>query len=285
VSEGTTLTLRLPRGNVEDIEEDGAPSVLWADSKSFEADWSKRKVLVVDDDEFSRLLVTRHLPTPPFELHTANNGAKGLERFMELQPDWVILDMEMPIMGGIEAAKAMRAHEAQAALGRRAVILMLSSNDEAQATPLAEEAGCDLFLSKPVSREHLLGVMLRMGGPRPAERREHAVASALFEVHPASVATIDRSLEAQLPAFIASRMEILELLLTAIDAKDPAATRQHAHKCAGGLAMYGFDWAAKQARQIETTAPLQEWAAMRTLALGVREHLSTVHVEFVDSAN
>jgi hypothetical protein len=47
--------------------------------------------------------------------------------------------------------------------------------------------------------------------------------------------------------------------------------------------MYGFDWSAKQARQVEQTSALGEWSALRTLTLGLAEHLRSVRIEYVES--
>src|SRR6185295_15315078 len=62
------------------------------------------KVLVVDDDEFNRLVFRRMLPTPPLALTMAVNGRAALDAAKSDWPDVVLLDLEMPVMDGYEAA-------------------------------------------------------------------------------------------------------------------------------------------------------------------------------------
>jgi CheY-like chemotaxis protein/HPt (histidine-containing phosphotransfer) domain-containing protein len=244
---------------------------------------------VVDDDEFSRLLVARHLPSPPFELSNATHGAEGLELFAAWHPDWVIIDMEMPVMGGLDAVKAMRQHEALSQLSQPAAIVMLSSNDESHAAAQAMAAGCNAFLAKPVSRERLLSTMLKL--TRQIDEAAPPPTAFVSSFNPgrgenpseerSPHAQIDASLRAEVPALLASRQELVGLMLEAIQVSDHEALRRHAHKCAGGLAMYGFEDAANLARQIERTASLREWASLRTLCSSLSRHLETVTIDYV----
>ena len=71
-------------------------------------------VLVADDDEFNLMVMESQLPQPPLQVRTAANGRLALAAAVQQRPDLIIMDIEMPVMGGEEAMRAIRAHQAQA---------------------------------------------------------------------------------------------------------------------------------------------------------------------------
>ncbi len=115
-------------------------------------------VLVVDDDEFNLLVVESHLPQPPLQVTTAVNGRLALQAAMQSRPDVIILDVEMPIMGGLEALARIRAY--QAAQGQApSYVVAYSGSDDPQSIEKFRAAGFDLCLKKPSSRESILAVL------------------------------------------------------------------------------------------------------------------------------
>jgi CheY-like chemotaxis protein len=124
-------------------------------------------VLVVDDDPFIRKLVATTLEdVSEFQLHEAADGIQALEVAERTQPAIVFLDVDMPRMDGIEACRKMRANPAIRAA--TIVILTAAHGDGVQAR--AEEAGADLFLTKPFSPLDLLRLVDRLGGERERDR-------------------------------------------------------------------------------------------------------------------
>ncbi|TFY96796.1 response regulator [Ramlibacter rhizophilus] len=155
-AQGTTLTLTLPAGRMESAEaRNSAPQPLPAASLD---GGPARTLLLVDDDEFSRLVTSQLLPSPPFQVETAENGQVAVEQMMKRWPDVLLLDMEMPVLSGIETLRRVREHEAALALPRCRVV-MLSGNDDAASMNRALQAGADRFLVKPVDRDELLATL------------------------------------------------------------------------------------------------------------------------------
>ena len=120
-----------------------------------------RAVLVVDDDRFIRRLVSTTLEdVAEFELHEAADGVEALEIALRTRPTIVFLDVDMPQMDGIDTCRRMRADPATS----RATIVMLTAAHGDQVERLAEEAGADLFLTKPFSPLDLLRLVDRLSG-------------------------------------------------------------------------------------------------------------------------
>jgi CheY-like chemotaxis protein len=119
-----------------------------------------RAVLVVDDDQFIRKLVATTLEdVSEFDLHEASDGIEALQVAHDTQPAIVFLDVDMPNMDGIETCRRMRADP----LTNDATIVMLTAARGDQTERLAEEAGADLFLTKPFSPLELLRLVDRLG--------------------------------------------------------------------------------------------------------------------------
>jgi CheY-like chemotaxis protein len=110
-------------------------------------------VLVVDDDQFIRKLVATTLEdVSEFDLHEASDGIEALEVAHGSQPAIVFLDVDMPRMDGIDTCRRMRADPRLS----HATIVMLTAAHGDQTERMAEEAGADLFLTKPFSPLELL---------------------------------------------------------------------------------------------------------------------------------
>ena len=124
-----------------------------------------RAVLIVDDDPFIRKLVATTLEdVSGFELYEAADGVQALARARDTRPAIVFLDVDMPRMDGIDVCREMRADP----LISGATIVMLTAADGDHTERLAEEAGADLFLTKPFSPLDLLRLVDRLGGSASA---------------------------------------------------------------------------------------------------------------------
>ncbi|MGH2866123.1 MAG: response regulator [Solirubrobacteraceae bacterium] len=123
-----------------------------------------RAVLVVDDDQFIRKLVATTLEdVSGFELHEAADGIEALALARDTRPAIVFLDVDMPRMDGIDTCREMRADPQIS----EATIVMLTAAQGDQTERRAEEAGADLFLTKPFSPLDLLRLVDRLGGGAP----------------------------------------------------------------------------------------------------------------------
>lgn len=117
----------------------------------------RRRVLIVDDHQtFSELLAFALTSQPDLEcVGTADNGAQGVAMAAELQPDIVVMDIEMPQMKGLSAAPRIR----EVAAG--AVIAMVTAHRDPDWMVRATQAGASAFIPKNGSLAEMLDVLRR----------------------------------------------------------------------------------------------------------------------------
>jgi CheY-like chemotaxis protein len=120
-------------------------------------------VLIVDDDQFIRRLIATTLEdVAEFELHEAGDGIQALEVAQRERPTLVFLDVDMPRLNGIETCRRLRTDGATS----DSTIVMLTAAHGDTVEDQAEEAGADLFLTKPFSPLELLNLVDRLSERR-----------------------------------------------------------------------------------------------------------------------
>ena len=113
---------------------------------------SAGRVLVVDDEPQIRRIMRTTLTGAGYEVDDAKTGEEALEKCREFRPDLVLLDINMPGMGGMAACRAIRAD------ANVAIIMLTVRNAEADKVK-ALDAGADDYISKPFSTPELLARM------------------------------------------------------------------------------------------------------------------------------
>jgi two-component system chemotaxis response regulator CheY len=116
-------------------------------------------VLVVDDDLFIRKLIATTLEdVSKFHIHEAADGLEAVEVARRELPALVFLDVDMPHLNGIETCRRLRSDDTTSG----ATIVMLTAAHGEGVQRDAEEAGADLFLTKPFSPLDLLRLVDRL---------------------------------------------------------------------------------------------------------------------------
>ncbi|MEC9094741.1 MAG: response regulator transcription factor [Planctomycetota bacterium] len=103
------------------------------------------KVLVAEDDQFTRDGIAEVLKDEGYEVEVAANGKMAIEKFNSFQPDFVCLDIMMPGASGYEVCKAIRAEDMELP------IVFISAKSEEIDKLVGFELGADDFITKPFS--------------------------------------------------------------------------------------------------------------------------------------
>src|SRR6185503_4699078 len=122
-----------------------------ADNQSAEST-SQPKILVVDDDQLNQRMMQLLLKRKGYQINLASNGLEALEAVKLQHYDVVFMDLQMPFMDGIEAARRIREWENG---GKHAFIVALTASYLPERGHELFEAGIDNYISKPFELEHV----------------------------------------------------------------------------------------------------------------------------------
>jgi CheY-like chemotaxis protein len=118
------------------------------------------KVLVVEDNEMNRDMLSRRLTRRGFQVIFAVDGQQGVDLARSERPDIILMDMSLPVMDGWEATRRVKSDDAT----RSVPVIGLTAHAMAGDREKAIEAGCDDYDTKPVELERLIGKMERLLG-------------------------------------------------------------------------------------------------------------------------
>ena len=127
------------------------------------------KILLVEDNEMNRDMLSRRLTRNGFEVVIAVDGQQGLALATSERPDVILMDMSLPVMDGWEATRRVKADPAT----RSIPVIALTASAMVEDRDRAIAAGCDDFDTKPVELPRLLEKIraqlnCRTGGAAPA---------------------------------------------------------------------------------------------------------------------
>ena len=111
------------------------------------------KILIVEDNEMNRDMLSRRLERKGFEVVMAEDGAKGVEMSKSESPDLILMDLSLPVMDGWEATSTIKADGST----KNIPIIVLTAHAMAGDREKALEAGADEYDTKPIDFKRLLG--------------------------------------------------------------------------------------------------------------------------------
>jgi two-component system cell cycle response regulator DivK len=113
------------------------------------------RILLVEDNEMNRDMLSRRLKRKGYEVDIAVDGAQALEAVTASKPELILMDLSLPVMDGWEATRRLKADPATASIPVIALTAHAMSGDREKAV----EAGCDDYDTKPVNLKRLLEKM------------------------------------------------------------------------------------------------------------------------------
>ena len=128
-----------------------------------------KTVLLVEDNEMNRDMLSRRLRTRGFDVIIAVDGQSGVDMAKSESPDLILMDMSLPVMDGWEATRTLKAAEET----RDIPVIALTAHAMSTDRDKALDAGCDDYDTKPIELTRLLSKMqVLLGGERrTGERR------------------------------------------------------------------------------------------------------------------
>ncbi|MDA8444387.1 hybrid sensor histidine kinase/response regulator [Paracidovorax valerianellae] len=256
------------------------------------------RVLLVDDNELNRLVAAGLLESGGLRVDTANDGAEALRRLDEAPSstyyDAVLMDMQMPVMDGLSATRALR----QDARFAQLPIIAMTANAARQDIERTRAAGMNDHLTKPVLEERLWAILSRWLAPQePATVAADPAAAPVRVAAPMPEPFAEDVSEPSGPApvFDAEALEELRALFSAArfdalvvrfvqdcqqrmqriaDARQAKAwerLRQEAHELGGTVGSFGLDRLSELTRALEVAAKAGDEAEVEVLVRSARE--------------
>ncbi len=262
-------------------------------------------ILVVDDHETNQLLARRHLEKLGHRVHLANNGQEALDAVARQAFDLVLMDMQMPVMGGLEATVAIRAREAGSAV--RVPIIALTANAMQGDRESCLAAGMDDHLTKPYTVQQIGAVLARWlpdghadlraapdaaaprsapasaGEPEP-QSAPAAVASTCLDLQVLKdyVGDDTATLEKFLRSYLASADKVAHGLRDAYRNRNAETVGNRGHQLKSSARMVGALALGELCAELESAGERQDWAAIDA-AMARFESMLTAVAEAADA--
>jgi two-component system cell cycle response regulator DivK len=116
------------------------------------------KILLVEDQEMNRDMLSRRLTKRGYDVSIAVDGAEGIEKAQSEPPDLILMDMSLPVIDGWEATRRLKSDESTRGIPVVALTAHAMSTDREKAL----EAGCDAYETKPVELPRLLATIEKL---------------------------------------------------------------------------------------------------------------------------
>ncbi|HVS02390.1 MAG TPA: response regulator [Thermoanaerobaculia bacterium] len=130
------------------------------------------RLLLVEDNEMNRDMLSRRLSRKGFDIAVAVDGAKGVELARTSSPDLILMDMSLPVLDGWDATRLLKADPET----MRIPVIALTAHAMSDDRQKALDAGCDDYDTKPVELPRLLAKIERLlGMAKEASSAEEAV--------------------------------------------------------------------------------------------------------------
>jgi signal transduction histidine kinase/CheY-like chemotaxis protein len=242
------------------------------------------KVLVVEDNVVNQQVAKRFLQRLGCHVVIAENGQRGVTEFFRDQFGLVLMDVQMPVMDGLAAAREIRSRELPE---HRAPIVALTASAMTDEMERCTAAGMDAMLAKPLELPRLCEILDRYGFRAGADGAADAATGRSTPAEPAPVAKIvqkpvdldqlrsivgdDREFMNELcETFVASSGRIVEELTRALSAGDRAVLSAMAHKLKGGSSSICAHELSRLAATLEKDAKEKPLAELEPSVLTLR---------------
>lgn len=215
-------------------------------------------ILIAEDSEDNLVLMKAYLKDCGFELDVAENGKMAVEKVISGHPHLVLMDVQMPVMDGLEATRAIRQWEAKTH-ALPIPILALTAHAAEEAVGRSLEAGCTEHLTKPIKKATLLEAISRYIGGK-------------IRITPRN------GFEGLVPNYLANVRRDMDAILAGVELKDCKIASRLGHQFKGSGESYGFPEITRAGAAVELAAMAANEDEIRSQILALATYLDRVEI-------
>lgn len=254
-------------------------------------DMDGRRMLLVEDIAANRKVVRQFLKKTGMEIVEAVDGQAAVDVYARAPGrfDIVLMDRELPLVDGLEATRRIRQLEERQAL-ERTPIVALTAHAFTQHKEECFAAGCDEFLSKPVRKKKLLGVLRKWLFPDGDGHSEHD--SIFFPGNDARerrkaqgktiVVAMDRELKELVPEFFEDVAREMQSMASALENRAFDDLRRLAHGYKGAAGNYGIMGLCDIYHELERAAQIGNGETARKMLGRAEDYISRLEIRYVE---
>ena len=222
---GSLFELSINAGAIGDTWVNSKEDVLLLDERKFiQVPKLSGKILLAEDSEDNQKLISLYVEDAGVEIDVVSNGKLAVEKGIAENFDLILMDMQMPEMGGIEAIEKLREKQCTTP------VAVLTANAMKEDKLKSKEAGANCFLTKPINQEEFYSVLQKY-------LRQSGGISSDFIFNPGKSKKMDSLIE----LFIIRLSENAETLKSLLETKNWKSLDNEIHKLKGTGSSFGFN--------------------------------------------
>jgi CheY-like chemotaxis protein len=220
-------------------------------------------LLLADDNKDHQLALKSILKQFLFNITVVENSQEALELFQKQDFDIVLMDLNIPVMGGLEATAQIRKWEVHSKKLRTPVI-MISTQSDPEIRSQSLSWGCDAFLTKPVQKNEIVSIL-----------------SQFLTIKPYSTMTeeLDPEIMDLVPSYIESRHIEMEEISMALQKSDFHVIRILGHNMKGVASSYGFEALSQLGALLEESAVLKDRESTVLIFQKIKTYLASLNIK------
>lgn len=251
---GTAVWAEIPMKITEEADTTTAANKNWD-----AAELAGRTVLLAEDHDINRFLAAKLLEDAGLKVVFAENGRQAIERLGQFDIDLILMDMQMPVMDGLDATRHIREH-----IDATIPIIALTANAIKGDEKRCLDAGMNDYVSKPFEPARLFAAMSDLLGKtsvrtnKTVEASPDEIAASKAAFNPEKLRAMANGDEAfvqrMIKLFLDRTPESMREMHEALEAGDYTTLKKVAHKLKPSFDMLGIDASYRLVRQVEALA-------------------------------
>ena len=231
------------------------------------------RILLVEDSEDNRLLIQAYLKTSPYQIDLAENGKIALDKFTSGEYDLVLMDIQMPVMDGYSATKAIRKWEREKG-AKTTPIIALTAHAFKEDVQKSLDAGCSDHVTKPIKKQVLIEAIHK--------HTQEVIDQQVADEGEDKKIIVNPPMEIKdlIPGFLANRDKDVKTLGEKLESGDFETIQMLGHSMKGSGASYGFEAITEIGRSLEQAAKERNFQEIKKLVDELSTYLESIEVVY-----